>query len=381
VKEGYIETALPLLTDRPFAKNLTFDAAVRFSDYSTIGHTRAWRWGLDWAIDSNVRLRGTMSSAVRAPNIDELYSGQTQNYFSVTDPCSVRQIKNGPDPAVRSANCQALGVPAGWNSTNTATINGISGSNPDLKPEVGKTWTAGIVLTPEFIDGFGLTLDYWNIKLTDAISAPDGQDIVNQCVDAPSGVDNIYCSNGRRDPITHEVNFISSTYQNISSLSTSGIDIGAYYSQSIGPGKLRLNLNATKVIAYTEHPFQDDPSISYQDNGTLGFPKWKATLNTSYTLNNWGLEWQARYFSSMLRVSNESYRSNPLQTTPIRAGAGFFNDLRASYQIKNTGLQIYAGITNVFDRNPPVNMFGTTFGSALYDTIGRSYYAGMNYKF
>jgi iron complex outermembrane receptor protein len=83
----------------------------------------------------------------------------------------------------------------------------------------------------------------------------------------------------------------------------------------------------------------------------------------------------------MLRVSNESYRSNPLQTTPIRAGAGFFNDLRASYQIKNTGLQIYAGITNVFDRNPPVNMFGTTFGSALYDTIGRSYYAGMNYKF
>lgn len=381
VKEGYIETALPLLTDRPFAKNITFDAAVRFSDYSTIGHTRAWRWGLDWAIDNNVRLRGTMSSAVRAPNIDELYSGQVQNYFSVTDPCSANQIKNGPSPAVRAANCQALGVPAGWNSSNAATIEGISGSNPNLRPEVGKTWTAGIVFTPQFLDGFGLTLDYWNIKLTNAISAPSGQDVANQCVDAPGGVENTYCGNALRDPNTHELMFISSTNQNISALSTSGVDIGAYYSRDVGPGKLRLNLNATKVIAYTEHPFQDDPSIAYQDNGTLGFPKWKATLNASYVVNNWAFEWQTRYFSSMLRVSNESYQSNPLQTTPIHAGAGFFNDVRASYSINNSGWQIYAGITNVFDRNPPINMFGTTFGSALYDTVGRSYYAGFNYKF
>jgi iron complex outermembrane recepter protein len=317
VKEGYIETALPLLTDRPFVKNITLDAAVRFSDYSTIGHTRAWRWGLDWAIDNNVRLRGTMSSAVRAPNIDELYSGQAQNFFSVTDPCSARQIANGPNPAVRAANCQALGIPAGWTSSNSATISGISGSNPNLKPEVGKTWTAGIVLTPQFLDGFGLTLDYWNIKLANAISAPSGQDVVNQCVDAPNGIGNVYCSNALRDPVTHEIDFISSTNQNISSLSTSGVDIGAYYSKNIGAGKLRLNLSATKVIAYTEHPFQVDPSVSNQDNGTLGFPKWKATLSANYTVNYWAFEWRTRYFSSMLRVSNESYRSNPDQTAPF----------------------------------------------------------------
>jgi iron complex outermembrane recepter protein len=382
VKEGYIETALPLLSDRPFAKNITFDAAVRFSDYSTIGHTRAWRWGLDWAIDDNVRLRGTMSSAVRAPNIGELYSGQSENFFSVTDPCSAQQITTAPNQAVRAANCQALGIPAGWNSSNSATIRGVSGSNPDLRPEVGKTWTAGIVLTPQFLDGFGLTLDYWNIRLTDAISAPSGQDVANQCVDAPGGIDNVYCGDALRDPITYELTYIKSVNQNVSALSTSGVDVGAYYSRDIGTGKLRLNLSATKVIAYTEHPFQDDPSVAFQDNGTLGFPKWKATLNTNYSLKNWVFEWQTRYFSPMLRVGNqESYHSNPLQTTPIRAGAGFFNDVRASYTIKDSGLQIYAGITNVFDRNPPVNLFGTGFGSALYDTLGRSYYAGFNYKF
>lgn len=385
VKEGYIETAFPLLTNRPFVKNLTFDAAVRFSDYSTIGHTKAWRWGLDWSIDDNLRLRGTMSSAVRAPNIDELYSGQTQNYFSVTDPCSASEIKNGPNPSVRAANCQALGIPAGWTSTRTQTVEGISGSNPELGPETGRTWTAGFVFTPQFLQGFGLTVDYWNIRLSNAINAPGGTDIVNQCVDNPGGIANPYCSNARRDPVTNELIFINSTQQNISALSTSGVDVGAYYNRDLGSGKLRLSANATRVFLYTEHPFQDDASIAYQENGTLGYPKWKAVVSANYAINRWSFDWRTRYFSPMLRVANESYASNPTQTTPIRAGAGFFNDVRVSYSIKDDGakggLEIYGGITNVFDRDPPVNLFGTTFGSALYDTLGRSYYAGFNYKF
>jgi iron complex outermembrane receptor protein len=386
VKEGYIETLLPLLADRPFAKALTFDAAVRFSDYSTIGHTKAWRWGLDWAIDDNIRLRGTMSSAVRAPNIDELYSGQSQNFFSVTDPCSAPQLKNAPNPAVRAANCQALGIPQGWQSTNSATISGISGSNPNLGPETGKTWTAGFVFTPQFLPGFGVTMDYWNIRLNNAISAPTGTQVVDQCVDNPGGIGNVYCAGALRDPSTHELVFINSVNQNISAISTSGVDIGAYYSHDIGPGKLRVNINGTRVFLYTEHPFQDDPSISYQDNGTLGFPKWKVTVGTNYSINNWTFNLRTRYFSPMLRVSNESYASNPTQTTPITAGNGFFNDLNISYKIKNaegkdTGLEIYGGINNIADRSPPVNLFGTGFGSALYDAIGRSYYAGFNYKF
>jgi iron complex outermembrane recepter protein len=163
-------------------------------------------------------------------------------------------------------------------------------------------------------------------------------------------------------------------------MSTSGVDIGTYYSHPLLGGKMRWDLNATRVIAFTEHPFQDDPGDTVQNTGTLGFPKWKASLRATYTLNNWLFNWNMRYFSSMLRVTNESYQSNPTQTTPIRAGAGFFNDVRAGYSFKN-GMQAYVGITNVFDRNPPVNLFGTGLGSALYDAMGRSYYAGFNYKF
>ena len=63
------------------------------------------------------------------------------------------------------------------------------------------------------------------------------------------------------------------------------------------------------------------------------------------------------------------------------ASSGFFNDVKASYTFGKSGLQAYLGITNVFDRKPPVNLFGTGFGSALYDALGRSYYAGINYNF
>jgi hypothetical protein len=226
-----------------------------------------------------------------------------------------------------------------------------------------------------------VTADYWNIKLTDAISAPSGLDIARQCVDSPSGIGNSYCGNAQRDPTTHELVFINSTVQNISSLSTSGIDIGAYYGRDLGAGRIRFNLNASRVIGYTEHPFQDDPAVAIQRNGTLGYPKWKGTLSSTYLFRDWTFNWNMRYASRMLLVANESYRSNPTQTTPIRAGASFFNDVRASHSFKNSGWQVYAGITNVFDRNPPVNMFGTTFGSALYDTLGRGYYAGVNYAF
>ncbi|PPJ44545.1 hypothetical protein C0075_25960, partial [Rhizobium sp. KAs_5_22] len=86
VRELWIETAVPLLHDLPLIKNMTLGGAVRFSDYDTIGNTRAWRYNLDWAINDSLRLRGNSSSAVRAPNIGELFGGQSQNFMIMDDP-------------------------------------------------------------------------------------------------------------------------------------------------------------------------------------------------------------------------------------------------------------------------------------------------------
>lgn len=381
VKEGFVEFVLPVLADLPVFKNLNLDAAVRASEYSTIGSTEAWRWGLDWALDDNVRVRGTMSSAVRAPNIGELFAGQAQNFFAITDPCSASQIPNAPDPAVRASNCAALGIPADFIADDGATREGVSGSNPDLDPETGRTYTFGMVLTPAAIEGLSLNADYWNIELIDAVSAPTGQQTANRCVDTPSGIDNIYCGNVRRDPVSNDIVFVTSILQNISQLSTSGIDYNASYTHALGAGQMRWDVNATRVISFNQRPFQEDPEVQTESNETLGFPKWKATLRANYALGDWDFDWSMRYFSSMLRVTRESFQSNPTQTTPITAGSRTYSNLRVAYGPEMDGWQAYAGVNNVFDRDPPVNLFGTGFGSALYDVMGRSYYAGMQYRF
>lgn len=381
VSEVWAEVAVPLLHDLPLIKSLTVGAAARYSDYNTIGSTRAWRYNLDWALNNSLRVRGNMSAAVRAPNIDELYSGQSQNFGSITDPCDSEEIGNAKDPAVRARNCAALGVPANFTDLVLGTNEGLSGSNPDLDPETGRSWTAGFVFTPTFLPGFGMNVDYWEMKLTDAISAPSFQDSANRCVDSPSGIDNIYCANVTRDQSNHQISFVRSLNQNIAAITTDGVDIGVYYSHDLWGGRMRWDLNATRTLSFKEFPFQDDPDAEIDDLGVLGYPKWKATLRVGYSRDNWDASWNARFASGGLRVTNEVYRANPTSTTPWEAGSGVFHDVRGSYTFKDTGWQVYGGITNVFDADPPVNLFGTGAGSGLYDAIGRAYYVGFNYKF
>ncbi len=380
VKEIWAETAVPLLAGLPGVKSLTFGAAGRYSKYDTIGSTRAWRYNLDWAINDSLRFRGNMSAAVRAPGIDELYGGQSQNFGGVTDPCDSAQIANGKDPAVRAANCAALGLAPNFRDEVTSSNEGLQGSNPDLDAETGRSWTAGFVFTPTFLEGFGMNVDYWEIKIENAISAPTFQDTANRCVDSPNGIDNIYCRNARR-AADGQLDFIVSINQNISAIETDGIDLAMYYGHDAWGGRMRYDLNATKVLGYKSYPFQEDPDEFSDDNKTLGFPEWKATLRVGYSRDNWDVNWATRFASGGRRITNESYASNPTQTNVTWAGSGVFHDMRGSYTFKDTGLQIYGGVTNVFDSDPPANLFGTGFGSALYDTIGRAYYVGLNYKF
>ncbi|MGH8032494.1 MAG: TonB-dependent receptor domain-containing protein [Luteimonas sp.] len=381
VNEVWAETAIPLLSDLPLIKSLSVGAAARYSDYSTIGSTKAWRYNLEWAVNDSLRLRGNMSAAVRAPNIDELFGGQVQNFGFINDPCDRDQITNTTNPGVRIANCAALGIPTDFSDEVAGTNEGISGSNSSLDSETGRSWTAGFVFTPGFLPGFGINVDYWEITIDNAISILSFEDTAERCVDSPSGLSNVNCRNVTRDPVTHQITSVVAIQQNIAALETNGVDIGAYYTHDLLGGKMRWNLNAARTLGYTDFPFQDDPGVSIDSLGVLGFPKWKATLAANYSRNHWSASWSTRFASGGLRVDNEVNRANPRFTTPIDAGSGVFHDVRGSYDIGDSGLQIYGGITNVFDSDPPVALFGTGFGSALYDAIGRAYYVGFNYKF
>ena len=386
VKEAFAEVNVPLLADMAFAKSVNLDIAGRASDYTTVGSTVSWKTGLDWAFNDSTRVRSTYSNAVRAPNIAELYNPQSVNFFSISDPCSAANIGRGADPALRQANCTALGIPTGWTPNDTSTRRGLQGGNPDLSEESSKTFTLGMVFTPAVLPGFGVTVDYWDIEIEDAISTISGQQLADRCVDAVGGISNEFCASITRDMSgstsdRYAITGLQVLPMNISKLKARGIDFGIdYLFANLWGGSLETKLEGTYLKEYTDYPFQSFPDETVDQRGVLGYPEWKGILTLTYSRGPWQASWRTRYVDGQVLVTNEQYASNPDMQDPIRTPGVTFTDVRLGYDFTDR-FNLYFGLRNVFDRDPPYNLYGTGFGSAQYDNIGRFFYTGVNYRF
>ncbi len=155
VTEVFTEIEAPLLKDQPFAKSLTLNGAVRYVDYSTSGNVVPWKAGAVWEPVDWLRFRGTRSRDIRAPNLGELYRGSSQGTANVVDPFR--------------------------NNANVAVLTGSVG-NANLTPEIAKGTTVGFVVTPsELISGFNVSLDYYSVRIDDAISTLGAQQELTNC--------------------------------------------------------------------------------------------------------------------------------------------------------------------------------------------------------
>lgn len=216
----------PILKDVPFASLLSVGAAGRYSDYSTVGSTRAYQFNGIYAPIREISFRGSYGRSVRAPNIGEIFRPQTgsSNFFS--DPCYLGNRTLGTQ--FRTANCQTLITGAGGNPTTftaqnnpnaTIFIPGTQQGNPDLRAEVARTWTAGVVIRP--IAGLSIGLDWYDIRLRDAINTPDANTIASLCVDQPT-LDNAYCNAISRERGTGFINGYVVQPQNVAAFRTAG---------------------------------------------------------------------------------------------------------------------------------------------------------------
>ncbi|WP_445362808.1 TonB-dependent receptor plug domain-containing protein [Microbulbifer sp. ANSA003] len=383
VTEVYGEFSAPLISDVPLVESLVLNGSARFSDYSTVGTTTTWGSSLDWTITEDVRLRATISESVRAPGIEELYSPLGQNFFPVEDPCSYDKIDNASDPTQRAARCADLGLAADYHSaTDSARLPGYSGGNTELTEETADTYTYGVVLTPRFIPGLSLTFDYWDMEITDAISYISGQDIVDRCVDSAS-INNVYCSLAPRDPETGEIISITSTGLNIASLTARGIDyqldysfdLAAPFSADANWGSVDFSLVGTKLLDRDDYPFQEDPSTADKVDGELGDPRQSYITNLTYNYGELQVNWRSRYIADMLLIQTDDRTDlqGPYKTPSMR-----YHDIQARYTFSD--LEVYGGVNNLTDKEPPSGLSGTGEGSGMYDTLGRSFYVGFNYS-
>jgi outer membrane receptor protein involved in Fe transport len=397
VKEAYVEARLPILEQQDWAYLLSVNGSYRYSDYSINGNTtNSYGLGVEWAPVRDYKLRGTYQQAVRAPNIIELYTPQGLNLFNASaDPCG------GPNGATATlAGCVASGLdPSKYGSkglTNPAgQYNYLQGGNAKLNPEKAKTYTIGLVMTP--LPSLSATVDYWNIKLDNAIGTIPSDVALNSCV--TSGA---FCNLIHRDPVSGSLwrgdnGYIIGTNINIASVSTDGIDVTLNYNQPIKDwGSVGVGLVGTWLNTFDTTQV---PGLgSYDCAGYYGakcgtpLPEWRSKLrgtwNTPWYNTALALTW--RYMSS---VKIDASSSNPLLAgsyaqSNAQLSSQNYIDLAASWMI-DKNFTVYAGCNNIFDKNPPVlssTIAGPPYGNGntypqVYDALGRNLFISITAKF
>jgi iron complex outermembrane receptor protein len=369
VQEGFLEIDAPLLKNN-IVQDLSLNAAGRITNYSTSGLVETWKLGLTAQIDDNIKFRGTWSLDIRAPLISDLFSPGVVGISQVQYP-------------VGSPSYQVLGS---------------QGGNPNLQPEKAVTTSIGVVLTPQFIPGLSVSLDWYTINIHSGIYTTDIQTIITRCLQG----EQVYCQfllfdpaqNGGLKP--YQVNQVPA---NAASVKTSGLDLQANYVMDFLEGSLAWSF----VGNYTNELVQSAVGITYDSAGALGspisyassqMPKSHGVLSATYTQGPWSGTVQTRFWGGAVLTNGvENLPANvtraslsPAGVLTLGAGNGnlldnnkvdpvAYLDLRLGYRWTDN-IELYGAVDNV--TNVPKPQDGSI---AIYDTLGRVVRGGVRFQY
>ncbi|MCF6441862.1 TonB-dependent receptor [Pseudoalteromonas luteoviolacea] len=381
VSEVFVEASIPLLGDIPLIDTLTLEVASRYADYSTVGDVTSWKVGLDWQVYDDLRLRSTLSEAIRAPNIGELFGAVSETFYPIDDPCRVKNLNqvSGAARDLRQANCTALGVPVGFDdSYDSARIRGQQSGNDELVPEESTSYTVGAVFTPSFVDGLTFTVDYWNIELEDAIDFINSKKIVTRCVDA-SSIDNQYCALLTRAN-DGRLTLIKNKALNIAMQESAGVDFEVNYDFKTSLGNFKTRLMATRLIERKDYPFQEDVAEFQEYAGVDTEPSWAGALDIGYSYDDFFASWKTRYTKKTNRYRADELEKNPNPSNHMEWPTYIVTDISGGYNFDN-GMAVKIGVDNIFNKEMIRYTSGTTLEGGTYDNIGRFGYVQLSYKF
>jgi outer membrane receptor protein involved in Fe transport len=398
VKEVFGELRLPILKDVPFFHELTLSGAGRYADYKgKAGSVFAYNGNLEWAPTRDIRFRANYSRAVRAPTLVDLYTPFGQNYELITDPCS----NYAANPTTQIAkNCAAAGVPATFNYQYKGSLGYQSGGNVNLKVETSDSYTLGTVITPHWVPGLSLTVDWFDINVKNAIASLSAQSVITACYSQTS-INNQYCSlfqryagapgtTGPAGEIPGRIleNSLQVVPLNYAKLRVRGIDVELAYQHNLGDfAKL-----STRVI-YT-HNFRNDtyldatnPNFRTQQLGTLGFPfdefSWNVDLNKSIFTLGYKMQFVGKMTVApwnALHSVNGQAPQQPDYSDIVYYPNYFEHNIRLQIDVTKK-YNFYIGVDDLTNKLPPLGTTGAGFGSAIYNNVGRFFYAGFVAKF
>lgn len=419
-KEAFTELRAPILHDVPGAYDLTVDTGYRYSNYDTSGTTNTYKFEVQYAPIQDARLRFSYDHAVRAPNLVELFLAPSYGQEAVfgVDPCA-------GVPTATLVQCGHTGVtPAqygdGVHANNiTQCVSGQCGQvivgNSQLKPEVAKTWSLGLSVTPGEWPGFTASVDYYHIELDDQVSNYPFNVLFNGCLNQNI---QLYCSQIVRTPqgaLTGATvaggGYIQQKDFNLGVAEVSGIDLQVNYRHQLAGswGVITTALSGSYLQHNTFSPFPGSGSYDCAglfgtscNNGSVN-PKWRHNLRVGWdTPWNLLLSLQWRYIGStnfdnnsanpLLQgaesTSNGTNESAPYYDAFNATIPGYsYVDLTAVWHATHT-LELRAGITNLFDKDPPLVPSADITGNSgpansypTYDYLGRQVFLAFTAKF
>jgi outer membrane receptor protein involved in Fe transport len=370
VTEGYGEILVPLLKDVPFFRKLDLNGAYRYTDYSTSGGVSAWKVGGIWEPVEGLRLRATRSRDIRAPTLVELFQGsQTVNNAGIADPHV---------------------TPA----TSPNFVQTTSG-NSALTPEKADTITVGAVFEPRFLPGFSLSLDYYKIKIRDAISGLSPQQILALC-EASNGTGPSCSAITRPLPFSDRTAANAFTALRVVPLNAAetaiaGFDIEANYRHPIGTGMFNVRALVTIPTEYKSRSAANLPFVDYLGNfdplpsatqSLTAITNYHATASIGYVTEHFGIRVDEELISPMKKSIQFTYAGTENNIPAV----AYTNVDLTFMKLGGTNATVFINVANLFDKQPPLISLGVP-GSGfptqrgLYDVVGRAITVGIRGKF
>jgi len=333
----------------PIVKTLEMQAALRYDHYPTDSKTSP-KIGLYWTPLKQLAFRASYTESFRMPSLKQLYGASDQGASNINDPASCVLLGFDPDCDV--------------------AVFEVSGSNPALKPEKGKTWNVGMVTD---VGPFSGTVDWWRIDVTDQITVPTPQSAIEQGLFG-------------RDPTNPSRLLIFTNLQNTAEARNEGVDVDF---RLRFPGTIVGNVTFRDTATYYITQRNRSAGGEWADfNGTYALPRWRNVFSIGTEFGPWEGNLYIRTVDGFTDTDQPWTASDPSAVEGVRkVGTNEQWDISAAYTgFKNWRLS--GGVVNLFDKQPPfsdqnarTNVYEQVGFAPLYSSRGRFYHVEATYTF
>jgi len=423
VMEPFVEFAVPLLSEQPFANYLGLELGYRYSDYNLAGEVDTYKVALQWRPVESFQFRASYNRAIRAPGISELFLPQQENFPSYSDPCNITSSKrlgadgvvggtganaDGPDYVQVTALCQASGIPAGTLPTYIQTFpqaRAFVGGNTELDPETADTYTLGVAwqsqAQSEWAQDLSISVDYYNYEIEEVISSLSVTSIIGRCFnDLGSNptydLNNQFCQLFTRDATTFRPDNVKTTTLNLAGREHEGVDLQVDWGiplsamgASESAGDLSFRLLWTHLLNKADQETSADLFYSYDGtiSQTVGSanPTDKAVLTTTWKVGDFSVRYNLRFIDRMDVVNNDAAFSSPTIGVRPWVPSYVYHDLAARWEHDKYSATL--GVNNIADKDPPIYTTDAQAGiqsntdPSTYDVLGRRYFLSLGVKF